>query len=542
MAPEQIQSRTWDAIVVGTGIGGGTIGYALAKAGRSVLFCEKGPSHLDLGENVIGDDWAEAHFRKGGGTRPLADYLRRGGRVSEPMLDRSNGRDETFRPTLGEGTGGTSAIYGMTLERFFPVDFTPRRYFPGATDANLPDAWPITYDELAPYYAEAESLYRVQASRDPLRPADEVRGILPPSPLSASNRDLFGRLEAKGAHPYHLPIACDHRPGCHECIGFICKRGCKGDSATICVQPALRDHGAVLLDNCEVETVQTRGGHAEGVVCRRRGERMALKARTVILAAGAINSPAILLRSGADGRPEGLANASGEVGRNFMRHFLDYYIVYPRPVPGDDDLLKQISLNDFYVVDGVKYGNLQSNGRLPPASSLSATVREDLQKFAGPLARIFPLVKPAVEFGIRRMLAGSVVLASIMEDLPYRENRIALTPDRQQITFTYRISAYDQERIAAYRKMIASLLAPHTFRQLKMAERNRVLGHMCGSCRFGADPKTSVLDRDNRAHELDNLYVVDSSFFPTSGGTNPSLTIAANALRVAERIRGRLPT
>ncbi|HEY2032190.1 MAG TPA: GMC family oxidoreductase [Rhizomicrobium sp.] len=536
MERDQIISRIWDVIVVGTGIGGATLGYALAKAGKSVLFCEKGPSHLGHDGHFLEDDWAESYFFREGGTVPLDSYLRRAGRSYERIRDMSDGSGKAFTPTLGTGTGGSSALYGMALERFFPGDFTPRRFFADAPEANLPDAWPIALEDIAPYYTKAEELYRVRATPDPLRPVGEERGIRVPPPFSAGNAELVERFRAKGLNPYYLPMACDYKPGCKECIGFICKLRCKGDSANICVEPAVRDHGAILIDKCDVESLEAGASRVEAVHCRWNGEPVTLRARTVVLGAGAIHTAAILLRSGGVDRPEGLANRSGEVGRNLMRHFLDYYIVYPKTRPAPDALVKQIALNDLYFTSGAKYGTLQSNGRLPPVRNLAMGLREDLRKKSSLLGAAFPALLPFVEFGFRRMLSGSLVLASIMEDLPYRDNRIGLAPDGKAITFNYRIHPYDRARIAQFRGKIAELLAPHRFHMLKLAERNRALGHMCGTCRFGVDPTTSVLDRNNRAHDLDNLYVVDSSFFPSSAGTNPSLTIAANALRVAEKI------
>ena len=467
----------------------------------------------------------------------MREHLRRGGREIDRMTDLAHRTQESFTPFLGVGTGGSSALYGMVMERLFPQDFTPRRYFPDApATANLVDAWPIGYEELAPYYAAAETLYGVKASPDPLRPADETRGTASPPPFSAGNAELVASLRGRQAHPYYLPMACAYVPGCAECIGFLCSRKCKGDSATVCLEPALDTQGAHLLPDCDVRSLETSNGRADGVQAIVSGVAMRLKAKRVILGAGAIHSPAILLRSGDTTRPGGLANASGELGRNLMRHYLDYWAVYPQTPPATGDLVKQVAFNDLYVVEGTKYGTVQSNGRMPPTAAMVGGVQEDLRAKSPLAARAFPMVRPLVTRAITKILDRSLVLASIMEDLPYRTNGIGIADDGQSVTYRYELAPYERERIANYRKYISALLKPERHRLLKSAERNRMLGHMCGTCRFGDDPRTSVLDRDNRVHDLENVFVIDSSFFPSSGGTNPSLTIAANALRVADRI------
>lgn len=261
-----------------------------------------------------------------------------------------------------------------------------------------------------------------------------------------------------------------------------------------------------------------------------RGKQIRLSGRKVILAAGAVHTPAILLRSNGAG---GLANGSGQVGRNLMRHFVDYYIVYTktRYTSGPQ---KQIAMNDFYSIDGMKLGTIQSNGRMPPARSIAAGFKETLQDVWRPVGHLYPVIRAVVEFRVRRMWSSAHALESFLEDLPYQSNRIGLSEDKQNITLEYSIGPFEARRLAQFRLHIANALKPLKFKKIYRASENRVLGHVCGTCRFGIDPQTSVLNRDNRA-----LYVVDASFFPTSGGINPSLTIAANALRVADRIVAR---
>ncbi len=528
--PQEISSRTWDVIVIGTGIGGATFGYAMAKAGRSVLFVEKGRSYM-RDPDVVEGDWLEFLTEAQGG--PTAEQKLRAGRFDEPVLDVSEAKPRPLKPMLGTGSGGSSAIFGMVMERFFPSDFTPGRYFRDAADANVPERWPIDYEELAPYYTEAEALYGVSATFDPLHPDRGDRGFAPPPPLTRSSNELVARFEGKGLHPYRLPMACEYVPGCRECIGFICEKRCKRDSVVSCLEPALDLHGAEILTECEVERLETDGARVTGVSASWKGQAIRLRGRTVALAAGALRTPALLLRSGRDGA--GLANGSDQVGRNLMRHFTDYYILYPKQGLSDGPL-KQIAVNDFYIQDGRKFGTLQSNGRLPPVTTILNNYRAELRRKWPLLGALFPLLRPFAALRVRRMLKGGHVFAAFMEDLPYQANRVTLGRDGKTLELCYTIPPADRDRLDRFRRKLRAALRPHRMSTIFRAEQNSVLGHVCGTCRFGLDPATSVLDRNNRAHDMENLYVVDASFLPTSSGTNPSLTVAANALRVARHL------
>ncbi|MBN2977122.1 GMC family oxidoreductase [Pseudomonas sp. FP597] len=534
MTPAEIQLRHWDAIVIGTGIGGATLGQSLAQAGMSVLFCEKGASHLTAPDALVGK-WAETFFEGEHSNNSYTSYLKRAGRLSSPILEVTGGGSKSVLPILGEGTGGSSVLYGMVMERFFPVDFEPSVYANGASGAQTPDKWPIASGELEPYYAKAEALYNVKATLDPLRPGKESRSILPPPPYSPANGELYEYLSSQGCHPYHLPMACEYRPSCRECIGFICDKRCKGDSVNICLVPALKENSAVLADNCEVLKLQTEAARVTSFLCLWNGKLVTLRGTTIILAAGALGTPAILLRSASKKWPRGLANGSDQVGRNLMRHFLDYYIVKMRMPPREKDLIKQLAWNDLYVSDGIKLGTVQSNGNLPPVSVIAHTVKEDLTRSSRLLGLLASRMSSIIEWGVKASLRDTMVFAGIMEDFPYADNRVTLSADGQ-IRIEYSIHKEDRDRLALFRRKVKSVFKGYRTRLNPAAEKNSILGHACGTCRFGDLPHNSVLDRNNKAHELDNLYVVDSSFFPTSSGTNPSLTIAANALRVADLI------
>jgi choline dehydrogenase-like flavoprotein len=303
-----------------------------------------------------------------------------------------------------------------------------------------------------------------------------------------------------------------------------------------------------LLDRCEVVRLDAGADEITGVICSRGGALFTLHAPVVVLAAGALETPAILLKSSSDRWPQGLANRSGMVGRNLMRHHVDLYLITPRTPGPLDNRQKELAFNDFYGVKGgaagagMRLGSVQSFGRLPAAAVLAESLEQDIRD--GPLpwaAGMFKLVKPMLRNTLGKLVERSFVLATIMEDLPHPDNRVMPAGDASgnRLSMRYTVTPYDQRRTDSFRLAMLDLLKPYKAKLIKQAENNQRIAHVCGTCRFGEDPATSVLDADNRAHGLKNLYVVDSSFFPSSGGTNPSLTIAANALRVAERIAAR---
>ena len=542
--PAEILDQPWDAIVIGTGIGGATLGHALVRQGWRVLFCEKGRSAAATREGR--GDYAESAFP---GPNPAADlrraHLARAGRWSDAIEDDSRPNGKPFVPFIGAGAGGSSALYGMAMERLFPSDFNPRRNFPDADATTLPEAWPLSCDELAPHYSAAERLYRLRGSADPLRPAGEERALRDPPPLSVQGGGLVDRLQRKGLHPYRVPMACEFVPGCACCQGYLCPEACKNDGGRICLQPAIDTGRAQLIDECEVLRLDATRHRVREVACNWKGRPIALRAPVIVLAAGALATPGILLASASTEWPDGLANASGLVGRNLMRHFNDLYAAFPPAVEGaTDNRRKEIAFNDFYDSRGSKLGTVQSFGRLPPAEVLLQSLHDDLLLGrAAWSAPLLDLLRPALRPLLRRIVARSAVLATIVEDPPYADNRVMLAGDassfaQPRLAIQYRIRPSELVRIRQMRELIRDALKPMRYLAIRQAENNRMLAHACGTCRFGVDPADSVLDRNNRAHGLDNLYVVDSSFFPSSGGTNPSLTIAANALRVAEHLLG----
>jgi choline dehydrogenase-like flavoprotein len=524
----------WDVIVVGTGMGGGMLGHSMARSGRKVLFVEKGRSTLPGAPGTIRSAMPEvAEPLAGRSAATYYDALARAGRSTDEIEDISGRFARRFLPFLGSGTGGSSALYGMVCERFFVRDFTPRQNFRDPGESTVPDAWPVTYDQMRPWYAAAEKLLRVRGQPDPLRPESAEVGLPAAPPFSAENRPLVDYLTGRGLHPYHLPMACDYADGCTTCQSYLCHQSCKNDAARNCVLPAIAEHDAHLLSECRVMRLDADRTQVRQVICEHRSGMLTLKAKVVVLAAGALVTPVLLLNSRSGDWPRGLANGSEWVGRNLMRHLIDLIEIWPQPDCKITAQNKEIGLNDFYFRDGQKYGTVQSFGSMPPMEIVTSR--------PGWQARTLRLMSPAVRRIYERFFNGGLVLAPLMEDLPYLDNRVLPCDQpgldgRQRLRIQYHLHASEIDRHKVFLRQLKEALKPFRKITLRGAENNEALGHVCGTCRFGTDPKSSVLDAQNRAHQVDNLYVVDSSFFPSSAGLNPSLTIAANALRVAAHL------
>lgn len=512
-------------------MGGGTIGFELARLGRRVLFLEKGRFlHGGPGQRV----------EPRAGADPEQEMRLVTGRWPTPLRGRTSfGPVEFFAP-LGCGSAGTTALYGAQLERFAPADFQPRANFPEAGDANLPDAWPVSHAEMVPYYRRAESLYRVCGTPDPLNPDPEAKLRTPP-PLSARDEVLHESFTELGLHPYRAHVGFEYVANCFECSD-VCPVGCKSDAGGVCVAPALEKFDASLLSECEVVELVADRSRLRAVRARWRGRELTIPTKAVALAAGAFMTPLLLLNSRSGPWHAGLANRSGMVGRNLMLHTSDFLTIDPGGSHSALGPTKSLALNDFYFDDGRKLGTLQKVGLPLESPFILAYLRyaeaRDPRWWRKPISGLLPRAAQVAS----RIFARASLFATIVEDLPYRENRVV--PDANAASgmrFEYRYTRELRERNQRLRRRIARALAPrHRVRVVTGGANNLNYGHVCGSCRFGESAATSVLDASNRAHDLDNLYVVDASFFPSSGGTNPSLTIAANALRVAAIIDGRL--
>lgn len=485
IAPEDAEGVIWDAVVIGTGAGGGAAGFGLARRGRSVLFLERGKVlHRDPG------------VLKGAPAPRSAtgDQLLAYGRYPEYIKASrtTHGAPGDFLP--GCGTGGSTAIFSMTMDRFRPVDFVPGSYVPRATGSSAPTAWPISYEEMAPFYDEAERLFRVRGTPDPLSHEMSPFLLNPPAATAAENA-LTGTLRAAGLNPYRTHSACEHLKDCSGCVGHLCPRECRNDVGRICVLPAIDCYGAHILSECTVLRLEEQARTVTHAVCLANRRPTAIRGRIFILAANAFYTPALLSRSANSRFREGLGNTSRLVGCNLMVHISDFLLAIPlhEPEPVKARLSHGLSFNDFYLRGDRKLGNIH--------------VHPDEQ----------------------------LVFATILEDLPYEWNRVIADP-RSGVMYEY---VYPRELYERNRMFVSAFLRALRF-HLHFRPLRRVgmlnLTHACGTCRCGSDPRTSVVDSLCRMHDLDNLYILDSSWFPSSGGINPSLTIVANSLRVASTL------
>jgi choline dehydrogenase-like flavoprotein len=516
-APLPPEGVVWDVIVIGTGMGGGVAGRRLAERGLNVLFVEQGPD-IPVNDGRLWDSGVEAP----------ADRLDRGfwpDRVGAVI----DGKPETFFGPIGAGVGGTSALYAATLER-------PERHDLETTEA-LPHptgGWPIDYDGFRPFFAQAEALLDVRGGPDPM--SDEPARLGEAPPLSQGDAEMFAAFGRAGLHPYRKHVGVRYLPGCAECFGRHCPRGCKMDGRSAGVDPARRTGRATLLDRSEVTAIRGTAERITHIEARRGGVALRLEARAFVLAAGALGSPRLLLASASEAWPEGLANRSGLVGRNLMFHLNERIAIWPERRADFTGPINTISIRDFYAVDGLRYGHLQSMGMPASYGNIVQYLREKFDRSSlAPLRPLRALTRiPA--FAAAQIFGDARIFVGILEDLPYPTNRVVLDPAAPgRIRFEYRLEPELIARRAAFRRMIRGGLAPLRSCFLHIdPELNHA--HSCGTLRFGTDPRTSVLDPDCRAHGIANLYVADASFMPSSTGINPSLTIAANALRVAEAV------
>ena len=529
VTPQDPEGHLWDVIVIGAGAGGSTAGYNLARLGRSVLFVERGKLlHRDPAVvKGVPFSWtsnSETALNHGWWPRPL--YHR----------EEEDGASVPARPPIGSGAGGSTAQFGAVMDRFRPEDFTPGRFFSDIPDHSLPEAWPISHEEMAPYYERAESLYRVRGTQDPL--ASATASLLEPPPSSDRERAVFDALKGAGLSPYRLHVAVEHTPGCLGCPGMLCPHACRNDAARICLYPALDRYGAKILPSCRAIRFEERGRVVERVICELNQRQIALRARVFILAANAFLTPVMLQRSANERFPNGLANSSGLVGRNLMLHANNHlFIGLKRTSRGADFKMNHgLSLNNFYVHNGTKLGNIHAH----PTVTHDELMTFMVQYYRGLNHLPGPLISKIASMGA--FLGRSwTVFASIVEDLPYPGNHVAAKAGSDEdIVYTYRYPDELRRRAVLMRDSFTSAIEP--FFDVRHLQPAGALNgsHVCGTCRFGDDPRASVLDRDNRAHDLDNLYVLDASFFPSSGGINPSLTIVANSLRASDKIARRI--
>jgi len=522
------ESKHYDVIIIGTGAGGGTLAYSLAPSGKNILMIERG-------------DYVR---------REKANWESRAVNVEGKYQTKEEWRDKTgkrLHPHTNYYVGGNTKFYGAALFRLRKEDFGEIRHVDG-----ISPAWPISYDDLEQYYLRAERLYHVHGKRgeDPTEPHASAPYPHPPISHEPRIQQLSDDFERLGLRPFHTPLGLqiDEQNAhaskcirCDTCDGYPCLLGAKSDAQVLCVDPALRFPNVSLLTNAYVERLETSpsGREVTSVRVIRNGATETYSADVVVVSCGAINSAALLLRSANDKHPRGLANGSDVVGRHYMGHVNSVLLAVSK-CPNPTLYQKTLAINDFYF--GAKDWEF-------PMGHFSFVAKLD----GVALSAGAPAIAPGWTLDLMAQHSLSFWLTS--EDLPDPNNRVRVDREGKIVL------EYTPNNEEAHRRLIAKLqdlmkrqtscgIHGHDCheglfsRNLFLGDRIPLAGvaHQNGTIRFGHDPRTSALDVNCKAHELDNLYVVDGSFFPSSAAVNPALTIMANALRVGDHLLKRLGT
>ena len=528
-------SNHYDVIIIGSGAGGGTLAYALAPTGKRILLLERGDYVAREAEN-----WSTKAAVQEGRYNNADTWLDRQGKE--------------FQPGAHYFVGGNTKFYGAALLRMRRQDFGELKHHGGVSPA-----WPITYDEMEPYYTAAERLYHVHGTRgeDPTEAPASAPYPYPAVSHEPRLQALSDDWARQGLKPFHVPIGImldekNRRTSpcirCATCDGHPCLVGAKADAQVCCVDPALAHDNVTLITDAYVERLVTdaSGRNVKEVVVRRGMAKVGgngakpteerYTADIVVSACGAINSAALLLRSANDRHPNGLANGSDQLGRNYMCH-LNSVMLAVSKCPNPTIFQKTLAVNDFY------FGSPEFQH---PMGHISFVGKTDAHVLAAGAPKFVP------GFTLELMAKHSLDFWLTSEDLPSAENRVTVDRDgRTHLTYLPNNEEGHKHLQAKLKSMMSnttcSVHGKECFQGLErmnayIGKRIPLAGvaHQNGTARFGRDPKTSVLDVNCRAHEVENLYVVDGAFFPSSSAVNPALTIMANALRVADRLKERL--
>ncbi len=499
------RSDHYDVIVIGSGAGGGTLAHALSGSGARILLIERGDFVPAEPEN-----WD-----------PEAVWKHLRYRTTDRWID-ANG--EPFQPYTHYCVGGNTKFWGSVLYRLRREDFQELVHADG-----ISPAWPIAYDTLEPYYERAERMYQVHGAvgDDPTEPPRQPYPFAP-IPHATGMSSIVETLRTLGLHPSPLPLGLI-RPGepggcrlCNTCNSFPCQLRVKSDAEVCAVLPATAaSDGVELWTGAFARRLLTdaSGRRVDGVEVEQGGSVVTVRGTLIVVSCGAVNSAALLLRSSSDAHPDGLANSSGLVGRRYMAHLATMMQGFHPLRLNSDVFQKTVAINDFYLAGPdtpYPLGQIQSQGRTH-----------------GVMAQI---VVPWIPlWAYDAWVARGVDWLAMSEDLPNPENRVLIERDGR-IRLQYRpnnLRAHE-ELVRRFERILKQL---GFWKVMTYSHKTRNTTHQCGTVVFGNDPRSSVLDPFCRSHDVDNLFVVDASFFPSSAAVNPGLTIAAQALRVADHIR-----
>ncbi|MGH3643383.1 MAG: FAD-dependent oxidoreductase [Mycobacterium sp.] len=497
--PEVLET---DVAIIGSGMGGGTLAYALRDSGVSVLIVEQGDFLPTEREN-----WS-------------FDAVHTQGRYKNSAAWYDTIAQREFVPGNYHYVGGSTKLYGATLPRFRESDFGAIRHVDG-----ISPAWPIEYADLEPHYGEAEQMYWVHSNKgeDPTDPWRSTDYPFPGIPHEGAMARLVDGAKRQGLHPFSAPQSIDWRPGgacvlCETCDSFACMVDAKGDADVAAIRPALRaaSKNVQLLTNAEVTRLDTDASGRQVTAARitHRGNEIEVRAKRFVIACAAANTAALLLRSASASHPGGLANSSDQVGRNYMAHVTTFFLAVDPRRKNEAVYQKTIGINDWYSAGPTNeypLGNVQGLGKLHGQQAKQG-------KPWVPMPILDEVTKYTLDLFIQT------------EDLPLPDNRIALN-SRGAITVTRRetnVSAH-RDLIKRMKKVVRKAGFPVVLTRSLGVEAT---SHQCGTARMGDDPATSVVDADLLAHDLDNLWIADSSVFPSSAAVNPAITVAALALRL----------
>jgi len=526
------QNGTADVLIVGAGASGAVAAKRLAEEGFDVVCLEQGDwpdyskaraGHPDF-ELTAARDWSWDPNERAW----TADY---------PVDD----SDSDITALMWNGVGGGTVVYAAHWQRNMPSDFRVRSL------DGVADDWPLSYEELEPHYVRVERDWGVSGlAGDTAFPPGEGPPM-PPVPLAEMGKRVAKAHNELGWHWWPAPNAIATTPygRLHACVQrATCLRGCaEGAKASVDLTywPDAVELGAKLVTDARVKRLEVdSAGRVTGATwVDADGKERFQGAAVTLLCANGIGTPRLLLLSATESQPDGLANSSGLVGKRLMMHPFGTVVgLFEDPIGSSQGVWGQhLHSLEFYETDadrgfvrGAKWG-LQPTGG-PLAMTMAYPWGEENSVWG-----------PDFHREIRRRLGHSAMWGFIFEDLPEEANRVELDPERTDsdgipaAKIIYEMSENSNRMIAFHEQRARESLEAAGAYDVIVAPQIRATGwHLLGTCVMGDDPETSVVDRWGRAHDVPNLYVFDGSTWPTSSGMNPTATIAAMALRFADRL------